>query len=355
MSLARTALRRAADVVRASRAEVLIVSDAAVWALDDQAFGIRRALAGRSSIAVVSSVPPLFRGPVIHFLNRYAALEGQALARAARRHRVIVTWTHGGAYPNAPQELAGVIDTMRQVAYVADLVHVSASMYVPVVRELGVPEERIRLVPFGIDVARFEAVMSRAEARRLFGVPEDAMCIGSFQRDGEDRPKLIKGPDVFVEMMDRLARQYPSVVALLSGPARGYVRARLGGLGIPYRYVGVVRPDHLPSLYRACDVYAVTSREEGGPLGLLEAMASAVPVVSTRVGMAPDAIVDGTTGLLVDVEDVDGLAAACSRILDDSACAKALASAGRSAVRAYDWGEVGPRYAAMYEELGGSS
>jgi glycosyltransferase involved in cell wall biosynthesis len=64
--------------------------------------------------------------------------------------------------------------------------------------------------------------------------------------------------------------------------------------------------------YHALDLYLVTSREEGGPMALMEGMATHVPVVSTRVGQAEDLVTDMVTGGLVDVDDVDGL---CERSL----------------------------------------
>jgi glycosyltransferase involved in cell wall biosynthesis len=124
-------------------------------------------------------------------------------------------------------------------------------------------------------------------------------------------PKLIKGPDIFIEAVRKLSERMP-VFVLLTGPARGYVRHGLERHGIPYRHDFLSDYRDMVPYYHALDLYLVTSREEGGPMALMESMATHVPVVSTRVGQAGDLVTDRVTGGLVDVDDVDGL---CERSL----------------------------------------
>mgnify|MGYP003704367469 CR=1 FL=1 len=94
----------------------------------------------------------------------------------------------------------------------------------------------------------------------------------------------------------------------MTGPARGYVARGLERLGVPYAHDYVEDYFELAERYPALDVYLNCSREEGGPKGIIEAMAASVPVVSTRVGMAPDIIVHGRTGWLADSDDAASLA-----------------------------------------------
>jgi len=68
--------------------------------------------------------------------------------------------------------------------------------------------------------------------------------------------------------------------------------------------------------YHALDVYIVASRDEGGPKAVLEAMATGVPLVTTRVGQAADLVDSGSNGYLVDIEDAEGLAASAQRIVE---------------------------------------
>ena len=71
--------------------------------------------------------------------------------------------------------------------------------------------------------------------------------------------------------------------------------------------------------YQALDAYLITSRDEGGPKALLEAMASGVPMVTTRVGQAIDLARSDENALVADREDVEALAAGVRRVIDDSA------------------------------------
>jgi glycosyltransferase involved in cell wall biosynthesis len=75
---------------------------------------------------------------------------------------------------------------------------------------------------------------------------------------------------------------------LLTGPSRGYLLSKLRKLKIDLKYFKVDNYSMMPLYYQALDLYLITSREEGGPKGLLESIASSIPVVSTKVGMAED-------------------------------------------------------------------
>src|SRR5207302_1866793 len=106
---------------------------------------------------------------------------------------------------------------------------------------IGLPFERHgnRL---GVYTVRFRPrdPESRVAARRELGLPESAFVVGSFQKDGVGwgdglQPKLIKGPDVLLDVAERLRREVPELVVLLTGPARGYVEAGLERLGVPCR------------------------------------------------------------------------------------------------------------------------
>ncbi len=100
----------------------------------------------------------------------------------------------------------------------------------------------------------------------------------------------------------------PELWLLLTAPARGYVKQGLDRLGVPYKHVLVHGHDGVAKAYRALDVCLVTSRDEGGPKAVLEAMATGVPLVTTRVGQAADLVSHSRNGYIVDVEDANGIA-----------------------------------------------
>jgi glycosyltransferase involved in cell wall biosynthesis len=113
-----------------------------------------------------------------------------------------------------------------------------------VVLGTGVAADKLHRIPIGIDVEAFplRTDADRSAAREVLGLPESAFVVGSFQKDGVGwgdglEPKLIKGPDVLLAAAERLRDRVPELTFLLTGPSRGYVRAGLDGLGIPYRHV----------------------------------------------------------------------------------------------------------------------
>jgi len=118
---------------------------------------------------------------------------------------------------------------------------------------------------------------------------KDHILIGSFQKDSEgktNKPKLSKGPDVFLEILNKLKKYNPKVI--LTGYNRGYVIEGLERLGIPFEYfekISDIRP-----LYDKLDWYFVTSRTEGGPQAVLEASCRKVKILSTDVGIASEVL-----------------------------------------------------------------
>ena len=179
----------------------------------------------------------------------------------------------------------------------------------------GIASEKVHLIPIGINMSYFFA--QTAESKRLardhYGIPETAVVVGSFQKDGVGwgegrKPKLIKGPDVFIGSLEKLKHRIPELFVVLAGPSRGYVKAELERLRIPYRHFLLDHYPEIGALFQTLDIYMVTSRQEGGPKAILESMASGVPIVTTRVGQAMDLVQHGMNGFMVEIEDTEGLA-----------------------------------------------
>jgi glycosyltransferase involved in cell wall biosynthesis len=96
------------------------------------------------------------------------------------------------------------------------------------------------------------------------------------------------------------------------------VRFRAHPARHPYRHVLAKDRTELARAYQALDVYVVASRQEGGPKGVLESLASGVPLVTTRVGQAQEIVADGQSALVVDVDDAEALAGSVLRLRDDT-------------------------------------
>jgi glycosyltransferase involved in cell wall biosynthesis len=107
--------------------------------------------------------------------------------------------------------------------------------------------------------------------------------------------------------------------------------------------------DGLARAYHALDAYLVASRQEGGPKSVLESLASGVPLVSTRVGQAPEIVEDGRTALLADVDDVETLAGLVLRLHDDAELVRSLRGAGRPTADAYAYPKLDDRWGELLE------
>ena len=130
------------------------------------------------------------------------------------------------------------------------------------------------------------------------------------------------------------------------------MREQVAGLGLEsrVRFLGI-RAD-VADILRASDVFVLSSRWEGNPLSVMEAMAAGLPVVSTAVGGVPELVQEGATGRLVPSEDAGALARALQALVDDPAHRAAMgAAARRHAVAHFDIRHTVRGYEQLYESL----
>jgi glycosyltransferase involved in cell wall biosynthesis len=156
-------------------------------------------------------------------------------------------------------------------------------------------------------------------------------------------PKWVKGPDVWVRVIEQLKPEY-NLFVLLVGPARGYVKKELERIGVAYKHVVLSNYLEIPKYYNALDLYLVTSRAEGGPKAIVEAMACGVPLVSTEVGMALDIIKDGHNGRLAEIDNLAALAEKARHVIGDRQLAKRLVNNALNTVKDYSWEKITRQY-----------
>ncbi len=335
----------ASGLWRGAGAPVQFVIEKADWAIRRVGEQVRDAIETIAPGQVETTLAPeRLTNQVVHFGSQFMWQSwGHHMARG---NRYVTSYFHGK--PEDGPEFARHIDAFLASVPRLSRIVASASVVERRLLDWGVPRDKLVRIPIGVDTRAFvpPTTAQRAAARAKFGIADGAVVVGSFQKDGVGwgdgmEPKLIKGPDVFLDTVAELKRHGVPVTVFLTGPARGYIKAGLDRLGVPYvhTYVG----DHLDlvACYHALDLYLMTSREEGGPMGLMESMASGVPVVSTAVGMGPDLITDGVTGGLVSSEDYAAAAQRAVDILNLADGGTALRQRAREAVMVADWSVVG--------------
>ena len=145
----------------------------------------------------------------------------------------------------------------------------------------------------------------------------------------------VKQPDLFLEMATHIVDADPKACFLIAGGGELEpelrVRATALGLGDRVRFLGWRRD--VECIYAASDVVALTSRNEGTPVALIESMAAAVPGVCFAVGGVPDVIVSPDLGVLVDEGDVTALARGVLGLLRDAGGRAAMGARARTSVR----------------------
>jgi len=128
-----------------------------------------------------------------------------------------------------------------------------------------------------------------------------------------------------------------------------YAQIEALGLGDRVQFIGFAADEDLPALYSAAQVFAFPSLYEGFGLPPLEAMACGVPVVASRASSVPEVV--GEAGLLIDPLDVDDLAGALARALDDEALRAELTRRGLEQARRFSWAESARQLREHYARL----
>jgi phosphatidylinositol alpha-1,6-mannosyltransferase len=153
-----------------------------------------------------------------------------------------------------------------------------------------------------------------------------------------------KGQDRTLQAMPEILREFPDAIYLIGGTGayEGELGKLAASLGVEdhVRFLGNVPQELLPDLYNLADIFVMPNREsavqsnvEGFGIVFLEANACGKPVIGGRSGGVPDAVLDGRTGLLVDGDSPEEIAAAATRFLGDPGMCRRLGEAGRDRVR----------------------
>jgi glycosyltransferase involved in cell wall biosynthesis len=287
---------------------------------------------------------------VVHSHDAYTSVYGTLCARLAGVPGVIAS-RRSWYSPH----LQGKILRANRVAYrfAHRVVANSPSVSRLVETETGLPASRIITIPNFLDPESFEP-MPPADRRRMLdeiGVPEGAFVVGVVARLSP-----VKDHATLLRAIASLREQIPGLRCVLvgDGPERPAIEALSESLGIRDIVHLAGERTQPPNLHGLFDVSVLCSTSEAFPNSVLEAMAAARPVIATDVGGTPDAVRQGTTGLLVPPSDPSRLADAILRLYNEPAQRSKLGTAGCVAARAgYSADAVIRQVEALYTRLAG--
>jgi glycosyltransferase involved in cell wall biosynthesis len=199
---------------------------------------------------------------------------------------------------------------------------VAETIHLP--RPLPLPTVEVML--HGVDAAAMKrGPEARTTARGLLGLAEDTLVFGTVGNLAVKKDQI-----TMIRAFTSVHRQLPQsrLVLVGTGPREAYLRSLAQQLGVQDAVHFLGMRDDVPDLLPGFDVFVLSSLHEGLSIAVIEAMASGIPVISTRVGGIPQLITDGEDGVLVRPRDVEALARAMLRLALDDAERGRLAAAG---------------------------
>jgi len=229
------------------------------------------------------------------------------------------------------------------------IVTVSKHSFEKIQKHYHVDKAKVRIVPNGVDPEKFKPREEREAVKRQFGLDDKpiVLFVGSLI------PR--KGLPFLVEAAKKTVKQQADTkfVMVGDGPLKSQLMSSLdkANLSGNFLFLSGLTEDALAAVYNCADVFVLPSIQEGQGIVLLEAQATAKPVVAFNVGGVNEAVLDGETGLLVNRGNSDELADALLKLLSDESLREKLGANGRRFVMDnFTWDLCAERMLAVYRE-----
>jgi glycosyltransferase involved in cell wall biosynthesis len=311
-------------------------------------------LADLRALTVLKRELAEFAPDVVHTHASKAGVLGRRSARGLGVPRVHTFHGHvlEGYFPETLSRW--IIGLERRLASETDRVVAVSHATADDLTRLGVvPEEKLVVVPPGIELEPFLALEPRPAGRHgalreLLGAQQDDVVVGVVGRLAE-----VKRPELAVDVFATLAARFPKLqlVFIGDGDRRGGLERQIAGLGelAPRVHMVGAVPD-MPPVMADLDIVLLTSRTEGLPIALIEAAASGLPVVATDVGGVSELVAHERTGFLGAT--ADELAYGLAQLLEDPDGRQAMGHRARLRVATrHAAASLANRLEALYEAL----
>ncbi len=282
---------------------------------------MRSTMSLRSVLALKSAIARE-KPDVVHLHASRAHVLGSAAARLAGAKVVIATrrmddpikmlWPNTSAYGKWTTAIVAISSAVRDVLI-----------------DCGVDPAKIRLIPSGTDIERFENAKPDPDLRSRLGIDASIPIVCAAATLAER-----KGIRHLIEAGALLAKAGTPVHLVIGGEGeqRGELERLARELGVGASFVGFY--DDMPALLASIDLFAMPSLSEGLGVAVLEAMAAGKPVVASAVGGLRESVVDGVTGFSVPPADARALAEGIGKLMANPSLAAEFGSAGRARARA---------------------
>jgi sugar transferase (PEP-CTERM/EpsH1 system associated) len=221
------------------------------------------------------------------------------------------------------------------------------------ITSIRIPPERVTLIYNGVDSKRFRPrEMMAGKTERVIATDEGPAVIGTI-----GRMKEVKNQRLLIQAFTRLVNQLPDgrskirLVMVGDGPLRDALMDDLTEANLEELSSFPGACDNIEELLRDIDIFVLPSRNEGISNTILEAMATGLPVIATRVGGTPEIVMDGITGVLTEDDDVSGLVSAAAKYVEDSELRQRHGTAARAHVLAkFSLDAMVARYLDVYRQ-----
>lgn len=282
------------------------------------------------------------KNSIIHVGTIYNLMKNQKFIKIHSSNRIIVFWPH----LNKSLRISNVV---RKNIHKIDKIHTCCKQTKLDLIDFGINKKKIFNIPLSVDLKIFKPSNRREKInlKKKYKIPADKLILGSFVKDGVGfghglNPKKIKNPQMLIKAL-RNIKYRKKLYFILSGPARGYIKNNLQKIGVDYYHKNCKNKKELSELYKLTDVTIINSNLEGGPYSVLESLASGVPVISTKVGLAQEIIKKNYNGFLINRMDYKNLKKKIEFIIRNRKILKKIKYKTRISVKNYSIGKIGKK------------
>jgi glycosyltransferase involved in cell wall biosynthesis len=234
----------------------------------------------------------------------------------------------------------GLLKTLRYCKMANRVVTYSESMRYRIEKWYKVNNDKITVIPNGVDVEKF----SECKSELVIDGDPAILYLGH----------LSKSVDLIIQAMSKIQFELPrSRLHLVGGGDADALKvlARKKRVETHVVFHGSVPSEKTPEYYKAADICVFPSRRDSAGLTLLEAMASGTPIIASRRGGTPEIINHGKDGILFDPDEVNALGNSILNLNRDKKLRKTISRNALKTVAKYNWDNIAKRYLSLYKDL----